>query len=292
MALPTTGVEICNIALGLIGWAEPITAIDGDSNKADRMCNRFYSITFQEMLELFAWGAVFERRPLILTAGFKEFNDKFGTTAPTISGITKANPGVITAAGHGFSTGHFGYIYDVSGMTEINTSDYGEVFYLIATDVNTLTLGINTTNFTAYTSGGSIVRLQPHSKYSSGYTYVVPSDFILGVSLENPASEYEIMLNAGSLELMTITENAVLSYVKALSDDEAFTNLTALFLNTFTIRLAMKLSLSILGAKVGSIIKEELRKDYIEALNEAEIAEAKSVNVQADTTDPFITARK
>ncbi|MBL0946630.1 ubiquitin-activating E1 FCCH domain-containing protein [Brevundimonas sp.] len=42
----------------------------------------------------------------------------------SISGITSANPGVITSNGHGFSTGDFVWIDQVVGMTQINNRAY------------------------------------------------------------------------------------------------------------------------------------------------------------------------
>ncbi len=290
MSLPATGIAVCNMALGLIGWTDAITAIDADSNKADRQCNVFYSITFQEMLELFSWGAVIEHKPLILTAGFKEFNDEFGSTAPTISGITKANPGVITTSVNAFATGHYVRPYDITGMTELND----ERLYCTATDTTTITLtGINTTNLTAYSSGGSVVRIQPHVKYDQGYTYDIPSNFILGISLEDPVSAYEIIESAGNKELLTNTQDAVLSYVKSFSNDEVVDGLqmTALFLNTFAIRLAVKLAVPIMGLKAGVAAKESLRTDYDNALFEAQTAEAKSVNTQYNTDDSWLNIR-
>ena len=41
-----------------------------------------------------------------------------------ITGITKANPGVVTAAGHGLANGDKVHIHSVTGMTEINDQLY------------------------------------------------------------------------------------------------------------------------------------------------------------------------
>ena len=38
----------------------------------------------------------------------------------TISAITKANPGVVTASSHGYSDGDFVVISSVAGMTQVN----------------------------------------------------------------------------------------------------------------------------------------------------------------------------
>ena len=168
MSVPTTAVEMCNIALSYVGWVEAITSLTADANKADRQCNLFYSMTLQEMLELFAWNSTIDHRPLVLTAGFKEYNDKFGTTAPTISAITQANPAVITtAANHGFSDGQYVELFDVGGMDEVN----GNTYHISSAATTLLTLtGINSTNFTTFTSGGSVRRNQPQGKYADAFT--------------------------------------------------------------------------------------------------------------------------
>tara|TARA_A100001037_G_scaffold78203_1_gene70103 strand:+ start:9821 stop:12607 length:2787 start_codon:yes stop_codon:yes gene_type:complete len=77
----------------------------------------------------------------------------------SISAITKANPCVVTATGHGVSNGDEIHISDVGGMTELN----GDRFKARAITTNTITLtdtagnDINSTNFTTYTSGGNVL---------------------------------------------------------------------------------------------------------------------------------------
>lgn len=81
--------------------------------------------------------------------------------AKTITGITKATPGVVTAAGHGFNTGDWVYINSVAGMTQVN----GGYYILGATTVNTFQLfdtngnNLNTTLYGTYTSGGTVARV-------------------------------------------------------------------------------------------------------------------------------------
>ena len=79
----------------------------------------------------------------------------------TISGITKANPGVVTANSHGFSNGDFVNISSVAGMTEVNNKTFKvankatNTFQLTDIDGN----NVNTTNFTTYGSGGDANRI-------------------------------------------------------------------------------------------------------------------------------------
>ena len=74
----------------------------------------------------------------------------------TITGITQANPGVVTSSSHGFSNGDTVVISGVVGMTQVN----GKRFKVANVATNTFELqdidgnNVNTTSYTAYTSGG------------------------------------------------------------------------------------------------------------------------------------------
>lgn len=76
-----------------------------------------------------------------------------GTTG-TITGISQASAAVVTVA-NAFSVGDPVFITGVVGMTQINNKPY----ILTAVSGANVTLGsINSTNFTAYSSGGTIVK--------------------------------------------------------------------------------------------------------------------------------------
>lgn len=74
----------------------------------------------------------------------------------TITAITKANPGVVTSNGHGFSNGDRLILTGVGGMTELNNRQVvvagvtTNTFQLTDTDGN----NIDTSGYTTYTSGG------------------------------------------------------------------------------------------------------------------------------------------
>jgi hypothetical protein len=70
----------------------------------------------------------------------------------TITAATKANPCQITSTAHGLVTGAVVQINNVGGMIELN----GHSFVITVVDANNFTLnGINSTNYTTYTSGGN-----------------------------------------------------------------------------------------------------------------------------------------
>lgn len=90
-------------------------------------------------------------------------------TAVNITGITQANPAVVTAVAHGYSTGQEVYLSAIGGMTTLN----GRNFKITVLSANTFSLqymdgtNVNSTAFTAYTSGGTTERV---------YTAVSPYD--------------------------------------------------------------------------------------------------------------------
>lgn len=72
--------------------------------------------------------------------------------AKTITGITAANPPVVTATAHGYANGDVVKITGVVGMQEVNN----RAFIVANQATNTFELkGVDGTNFTAYSSGGS-----------------------------------------------------------------------------------------------------------------------------------------
>jgi hypothetical protein len=71
----------------------------------------------------------------------------------SISGISQANPGVVTSNGHGFKNGTVVKIAGVVGMTSLN----GNTYTVAGATTNTFQLsGVNTTSFGAYVSGGTL----------------------------------------------------------------------------------------------------------------------------------------
>ena len=82
-------------------------------------------------------------------------------TDKSITAITQADPGVVTSASHGFSNGDEVYVDSIVGMTELN----GRNYKIANSTTNTFSLqdlfgnDIDTTNFTAYTSGGTATEI-------------------------------------------------------------------------------------------------------------------------------------
>ena len=86
------------------------------------------------------------------------FKDQGQITEATksISAITKANPAVVTATSHGYSNGDHVWINDVVGMTEVN----GRRYTIANVTTHTFELsGVNSTNYTTYSSGGTAAKV-------------------------------------------------------------------------------------------------------------------------------------
>jgi len=81
-------------------------------------------------------------------------------TAVVITGITQANPAVVTAAAHNFANGDQVYIQTVAGMTQVN----GRYFTASAVTTNTFELaGIDSTSYTGYSAGGTASQILSHA---------------------------------------------------------------------------------------------------------------------------------
>ena len=78
-----------------------------------------------------------------------------------VTGITQANPGVVTSASHGYNNGDEVFLYSVGGMTQVN----GRSFVVTNKTTNTFELydsfgnAVDTSGFGAYTSGGTAARV-------------------------------------------------------------------------------------------------------------------------------------
>lgn len=83
------------------------------------------------------------------------------TTAP-ITGITLANPCVITSPAHPFAVGDVLWIDSIVGTTQLNQS-FARV---TATTANTVTLALDSTGLTAWTSGGTLARMTDSGAYT------------------------------------------------------------------------------------------------------------------------------
>lgn len=76
---------------------------------------------------------------------------KWASNFTSIVNVTQADPAVVTSFGHGLETGDRVTIYNVNGMTDLNTNSYS----ITVVDENSFSLdGVDSTGFGSYDSGG------------------------------------------------------------------------------------------------------------------------------------------
>jgi len=81
----------------------------------------------------------------------------FTGSAKTITGVTRANPMVVTSNAHGFANNDIVYVSGVGGMTQLNNKVY--TVSNVAANTYRLVSGgtpVNSTGFSAFTSGGTV----------------------------------------------------------------------------------------------------------------------------------------
>lgn len=98
----------------------------------------------------------------------------FGTKSAAITAITKATSAVFTVAAHTFLVGESVYFSGVGGMTQIN----GLRGLITATTPTTVTVAINSTAFSTYTSGGTAtITPQASEVVTGGCEFDIPVRF-------------------------------------------------------------------------------------------------------------------
>jgi hypothetical protein len=105
--------------------------------------------------------------------------------AKNITGITQANPAVVTSNAHGLSNGEYVYIAGVLGMTQINSATSGTLYRVTGVAANTFELaGVDSTGYGAYTGGGTAAT--PYAVVgSASYPYGLAIPLVSGCSRYN-----------------------------------------------------------------------------------------------------------
>lgn len=112
-----------------------------------------------------------------------------------ISGITQASSAVLTIGNSAFEIGDKVSIQNVLGMTEINYDQQGIYATVTAASLNSITINVDSTDYTAYISGGTV------SKVISFYAETIPFNPYRSVGRKCFLSHVEFLLdtNAGHL---------------------------------------------------------------------------------------------
>jgi hypothetical protein len=273
----TSQVDICNLALRRLG-ATTITTISESTKNAEH-CTVFWNFVLDEVSNDYQWNFTKKTVTLDYTVGFGVYSTD---DEKTITGITAANPAVVSCASHGFSTGNTVYIEDVVGMTEANSRVYpiaevagGNSFQLV---------GFDSTKWTAYASAGTCYRKESDPKYSSGYTYDLPADCLKALHLSGESTNYEIFGNGVNRRLLTTTKAAILVYNML---EETTDSMLTRFVNAMAWRLAAELAIPLTkkGAK-----QTWAMQMYDYTLKKMATVDAKSEKQDLDQSDSWLTA--
>lgn len=125
----------------------------------------------------------------------------------TVTGATQANPGVITTgAAHGLTTGDEVGFLGVGGMTNLN----GNGYTVTVIDTTSFSIGVNTSAFTAFTTGGNMHLNTNTSTYSVGTGGAAHLGLTAVTGLDHLEGQSVIALADGNLvEGLTVSGGAV-----------------------------------------------------------------------------------
>lgn len=126
-----------------------------------------------ETLEILRNGAAFTAFTFDEETHVLTFTPADATKA--ITGITNANPGVITSVAHGWTNGTILWLTGIGGMVQLNNT----LITVTVLTPDTYSIGVNTTSFGTYTSGGTASKyVQPAEQLTAtaGYTKRVRFD--------------------------------------------------------------------------------------------------------------------
>jgi hypothetical protein len=134
----------------------------------------------------------------------------------SVAGVTQANPGVVTTSlNHGYANGQIVTFSGVNGMTQLNTGSYT----VTVVDTKRFSIGVNTTAFGAYTSGGVVapnLRNNLVSIFDYPDTYQVPF-------VTPPAQTTQVALTWNAVSTLLagavvsqLMQSAIIGYINAV----------------------------------------------------------------------------
>ena len=151
-----------------------------------------------------------------------------------ITGITKAGPAVITSAAHGIKAGWRVAVVNVGGMRQIKSKNWpprSTDFHLAtAVDTNTVTLNdVDSTDYTAFTSGGSLVYWTPRSIASCTARMMIRATAEATATLDSLVSPTDIVLDDTEHTVsvsISATDTAAYTFTQGVYDLELIVTAT------------------------------------------------------------------
>jgi len=127
--------------------------------------------------------------------------------AKTVSGVTKASPGVATSTAHGFNNDDVGYFYSVSGMAQLE----GQAWRAKNKTTDTWEIqGLDTTNYATFSAGSAkaVTAWQTLSE-ATGYSIGGGASEKLDVTrlIDITKQEEQGLLPAGTVSMNVIAQD-------------------------------------------------------------------------------------
>jgi len=254
----TTANQVANLAMRRLGEAEISDIISSPSTSTEEILNDIYEIERDLLLggpqidvgpndTIGPHNWTFAKRHIQLDLG-SGFVTNEGEEQ-TITGITTEAPPVVTLSTAPTFDDNFNVlITDVSGMTQIN----GRVVRAVNIDTDAKTFecyGLDSSNWDAYTSGGSVIRHEVLDAYSGGWVYKVPADCIRPIRLEQRNARWEIIglaqrggTSYGYEMLLTDHEDAKMVYIASVTD---VATMSLEFCKVWAAKLAYEISIAL-----------------------------------------------
>lgn len=272
----TTANHVANLAMRRIGEPEISDIISSPSSPTEEILSDIYEIERDLLLggpqieDVGPHNWTFAKRHIQLDLG-SGYETNEGEEQ-TITDITAAAPPVVTlSATPAFDTNFNVLITDVVGMTQIN----GRIVRATEVDDGNKTFecyGLDSSDWTAYSSGGKVIRHEVLDAYSGGWVYKVPADCIRPIRLEQRGARWEIIglaqrggTSYGYEMLLTDHEDAKMVYVAAVTD---VATMSFEFIKTWAAKLAYEVSIALAkkGAELETLYKLFLN-DYRAAIS-------------------------
>lgn len=193
--------------------------------------------------------------------------------AKTITGATAANPVVITAAAHGYSNGDLVKLDRIAGTVELND----RWFPVTVLTVNTFSVPVDGTSYTAYTSGGraqkALTPLTPDFDYA--YRYDLPSDCLRLIEIANQSREaWEV-----SGERLVFTDEGITAAIRYQRRVRDTTKYDPLLRSLLAGRLAYEI--------VEELTQSNTKKELLAADLKMIEGKAKGIDGQEQSTNPL-----
>jgi hypothetical protein len=136
----------------------------------------------------------------------------------TITGITKANPGVVSCVGHGFSNGNVVLFNGLTEMTELN----GNARAITVINADSFSIGDTSTFGAAETTGGDCVYFGLPNNWSNTNTESADA-YVIEVNGKARVYTTGGNMGFGQNNLMTIGQNySALVYIKTIASNNLY----------------------------------------------------------------------